>query len=56
MPVVGEDRMNSYITINFKDDCLQDNESSGTTKDSMLLKQINLRVEIQLADGKVILD
>ncbi len=57
MPMVGEVRMNSYITINFNDDCLQDNESSGTTKDSMLLtKQINPAVEIQLADDKVNLD
>ena len=56
MPVVGEVRMNSYISINFKQDGFQVDESNGTAKDSMLLKQINPTVEIQLADDKVNLD
>jgi hypothetical protein len=48
--------MNSYISINFKQDGFQVDESNGTAKDSMLLKQINPTVEIQLVDDKVNLD
>ena len=53
MPVVGEVRMNSYISISFKQDRFQEDELNGTAKDSMLLKQINPTVEIQLDNDKV---
>ncbi len=56
MPAVGEGRMNSYITCNFKNDSLQGDECGGTATDSLLLRQISLMVEIQLANDKVNLD
>ena len=56
MPVVGEVRMNSYISFNFKQDGFPEDESNGTAKDSMLLKQINPMVEIRLSNDKVNLD